>query len=94
MGAAAVSIGVGIGFHHPAWFKPPVTETKPIASAAPSLATTGPSFHDDFDLEKRNREIRWREAHHGVPTMTFTRDRSNVLCLKPEAVIALPEEVR
>jgi len=55
-----------------------------LPSATPLLAP------DDFDLAKRNRQIRWCEHHSGVPTMTFTRDKSNVLCLRPAAVIELP----
>jgi hypothetical protein len=44
----------------------------------------------DFDFGKKDRQIAWCYAHRGMPTMTFTLHRSNVLCLKPEAVIVLP----
>jgi hypothetical protein len=44
----------------------------------------------DFDPEKKKREIWWCEGHGGVAAMTFTRDRSNVICLRREAVIELP----
>lgn len=58
-----------------------------------ALAAPAPPLYD-FDFAKKDREIDWCVAHHGLPAMTFTRARSNVLCLKPDAVIALPEETR
>ena len=42
---------------------------------------------DDFDVTKKNREIEWCETHGGVAAMTFTTNRSNVICLKREAVL-------
>ena len=61
----------------------------PAPVPAPSVNTLL-ARSDDFDLVKKNRQIDWCEQHHGVPTMTFTRNHSNVLCLRPEAVIELP----
>lgn len=57
----------------------------PSASAPTSLVLTPPP---EFDMKKRDRQWDWCCAHHGVPTMTFTINRSNVICLKPEMVLA------
>ena len=53
-------------------------------------AVTEPAWKDDFDTEKKNREIAWCEGYGGVAAMTFTRTKSNVICLRREAVIELP----
>ena len=49
---------------------------------------------DDFDLDLRSRQASWCIHRGGVPVMTFTHDKSNVLCLKPEAIITLPTDLR
>jgi len=91
----ALSPLVGLYLHHHlAARKPPGAAIPPIPSfplIAPVPSASASSPFDDFDFEKKNRQIRWCEAHHGVPAMTFTRYRSNVLCLDPRAVIPLPQ---
>ena len=57
----------------------------PPASAPPLFVFTPPP---EFDMKKRDRQWDWCCAHHGVPTMTFTINGSNVICLKSEMVIA------
>jgi hypothetical protein len=68
---------------------PPSIAPAPSASARIPFVLTPPP---DFDFEKKDRQIEWCYAHHGVPAMAFTHDRSNVLCLKPAAVIELPKD--
>lgn len=63
-----------------------------VPSTVVSTVAPPPPSWPEFDFAKRDRQVAWCLAHHGVPTMTFDRDGSNVLCLKPEAVIALPGE--
>ena len=45
---------------------------------------------DGFDVEKKNHQIAWCRQHGGRTAMGFTWDRSNVVCLRAEAVIDLP----
>jgi hypothetical protein len=75
--------------------RPSAPSTSPAsASAAPPSMPfiAAPIVYPEFDVAKKNRQIGWCRAHHGVPTMTFDYEGSNVLCLKPEAVIELPRE--
>jgi hypothetical protein len=69
---------------------PSIAPTPPasVSARAPFVLTPPP----DFNFEKRDRQIDWCYAQHGVPAMTFTHDRSNVLCLKSAAVIELPKD--
>jgi len=92
-----IFLGIGFGFMYadrtPA-APPPKPETSaafvsPVASLV-APAPSAPSFFDDFDVKKKDREIEWCLDHGGLPAMTFTREHSNVLCLRPEAVIKLP----
>jgi hypothetical protein len=64
-----------------------------LPGPSPQIVAPRPvsSWRDDFDVEKKNRQIAWCEHHWGVVAMTFTQNKSNVLCLKPQAVIRLPQ---
>jgi len=82
-------IGTSVGSRPSA----PLTSPASASVAPPSMPfIAAPIVYPEFDVAKKNRQIGWCRAHHGVPTMTFDYEGSNVLCLKPEAVIELPRE--
>jgi hypothetical protein len=95
VGALALIGATFFGAHVLAPFDPALA---PAASASAVIPKSSPALPsattllapDDFDAAKKYRQINWCERHHGVPDMTFTRDKSNVLCLRPEAIIPLP----
>jgi len=72
---------------------PPASATLFIAAPPSMPFTAAPIMYSgDFDVEKKNRQIDWCREHHGRPALTFTFERSNVICLKADAVIAIPRE--
>lgn len=80
------------------WNKDPPPKPIPAPSYAPIPSTSAPAPFvlpppSDFDFNKKDRQVDWCEAHHGVATMSFTVDQSNVICLKPWAVIPLPADL-
>ncbi len=76
--------------------KPPKPIPAPSCAPIPSASAPAPFVlppPSDFDFNKKDRQVDWCEAHHGVATMTFTIDRSNVICLKRAMVISLPADL-
>jgi hypothetical protein len=93
-----VTVSVAVGFIAISFLiKPAPAEPTIISSITPTPSASAPTPlvltpPPEFDMKKRDQQWDWCCAHHGVPTMTFTINGSNVLCLKPEVVIAPPLE--
>jgi hypothetical protein len=98
IGCTAASIGVFtallLGSKKPGVPSAPPTSATLTIAAPPFMPFTAAPivYADDFDVEKKNRQIDWCREHHGRPALTFTFERSNVICLKADAVIAIPRE--
>jgi len=64
----------------------------PVAQSASIVPTPVALPNSDFDFKKKERQIDWCLGRLGVPAMTFTRDGSNVLCLKQASTITIPKD--